>query len=248
MSEYQVTQEQLDTLEKVHGSVIPLSVGDADFVFRRPSDLNVDIALEAKGRGDLNFHEEMAVCCLLCPEAPEMGISVEQNTARPKDEQDALKETKLRLRALWQRAPFLRDWLSLTFAEHCGWGAVYESAPVGPGLYRVTARARPDGIPAEDFPPIVINARVFSREEYSEYRRRSQLEPEGSAERYAWRVLVDAPNKAELARQYPYLVVGIGKSVLPTLGSEGIKVGKKKFAGGPPNSPGESMTVLSTET
>lgn len=249
-----ISQEQFAALEAVHGvgMVVPVSVGEDDLVFRRPTELDIDILLEAKGRGEHNYLEECAASCLLAPEAPRAGVSVAANGALPKEEQDALIEEKGRLRALWQSAPLLRDMISMGYAELCGWGMAYESAPLGGGRYRVLARAGKHAAMDPEL-SVEIMARVFTPHEYAEWRKLSQTQPEGCAERFAWRNLVEGTaacgrSREEIARTYPFLVLGLGQSSLPALGSEGRAVRPKKFAAGAAQPPGDSTKKPSQGT
>lgn len=245
----EITAEQYAALEQVHGKdmVVLLTVGEDDVAFRRPTELDVDILLEAKGRGEHSYLEECAAGCLLSPEAPRAGVSVEANQRLPEAEQGALVTEKQRLRALWKSAPLLRDSVPMAWAELCGWGMSYEAKPLGGGRYRITAR--PNAHSAMDSEALVeLTARVFSPHEYSEWRKKSQTEPEGHAERYAWRTLVEGPagdgrSREEIARVHPFLPLGLGQATLPALGSEGRAVRPKKFGAGQAPQPGSTTST-----
>lgn len=243
-----ITEEQFSALEAVHGKgmVVPISVGEDDLVFRRPTELDIDILLEAKSRGEHSHLEEAAMACLLCPDAPRAGVSIEQNKSLPEAEQNLLIEEKQRLRALWNAAPLLRDSVSMGWAELCGWGLGYDAKPLGGGRYTITARAG-KAASMDSGVSIDLTATVFTSLDYSAWRKKSQTEPEGSAERFAWRTLVentaaDGRGRDEIARTYPFLVLGLGQSLLPALGTEGRSVRPKKFGGGQTLPPGPTTS------
>ena len=244
-----ITQEQFSELEKVHGAgmVIPMEVGEDDFVFKRPTDLDLDLLLEQKDRGEHGYLEECCRHCILAPDAPRAGASTAQDKLLTPEEQAEIVAERQRLSGLWQAAPLLRDSVSLSWAELCGWGLSYDAAPTGGGQYQVSVRA---GTHCRMDPELAIDltARVFAPAEYSEWRKRKQASPEGVAERYAWDVLVQSANKNEVARLYPFVVLGAGGSVLPGLGSEGKRVTPKKFGAGQAPLLGSSTTSFLEET
>lgn len=248
MSGREITAAQFAALEEVHGAgmVVTLSVGDVDFAFRRPSEHDVDLALASKAEGLLSFHEECAVRCLLAPDAPKVKNIPEEDAERPSAERQLLVQEKEHMRALWKAAPVLRDAVGVGFAEMCGWNLELAPAPLGGGRYRVTARtsARSTILSGID---VELTARVFKESEYSEFRKRSLTAPEGVAERYAWRTLVDSENKGEVERRYPYLVIAVGQ-LLQTLGSEGKAVRPKAFGAGRAPQPGSSTGSPEKET
>lgn len=250
----EITAEQFAALEQVHGKdmVVLLTVGEDDYAFKRPAEVDIDLLLEAKGRGEHNYLEECAAGCLLSPDAPRAGVSVEANKQLPEVERGALITEKQRLRALWMSAPLLRDSVPMAWADLCGWGLSYDAKPLGGGRYGVTARP---GKHSSMDPAILVEltARVFSPHEYAEWRKKSQTEPEGHAERYAWRTLVegaagDGRSRDEIARTQPFLVLGLGQSTLPALGSEGRAVRPKKFGAGRAPQPGSTTSTPPQET
>ena len=65
----------------------------------------------------------------------------------------------------------------------------------------------------------------------------------GDSQRYLWDRLVDAPNKNELSRLYPFAVIAAGKE-LARLGVNGRSVRVKKFGSGQAPEPGTSGNTL----
>lgn len=241
-----ITEQQFAELEKVHGAgmVIPMEIGEDDFVFRRPTELDLDILLEQKDRGEHSYLEECCKHCILAPDAPRAGVDTAQDKLLTPEEQAEIVAERQRLSGLWKAAPLLRDSVSLSWAELCGWGMSYDATPAGGGQYHVAVRAgthcrmEPDAA-------LDLTARVFSPLEYSEWRKRKQASPEGVAERYAWDTLVQSGNKNDIARTYPFVVLGAGGSVLPGLGSEGKTVRPKKFGSGLSPLPGSTTSTQS---
>ena len=244
-----ISQEQFAALEAVHGvgMVVPVSVGEDDLVFRRPTDLDLDILLEQKDRGEHSYLEECCKHCILSPEAPRAGVSPAQDKLLTPEEQAEIVEERQRLSGLWQAAPLLRDSVSLSWAELCGWGLSYDATPTGGGQYQVSVRA---GTHCRMDPEVAIDlvARVFTALEYSEWRKHKQTDHEGVGERYAWNVLIQSANKNEVAGIYPFVVLGAGGSVLPGLGSEGKLVRPKKFGSGQTPLPGSTTSTQSKAT
>lgn len=240
-----ITEEQVKQLEQHHGQgmVFVLCAGDDEFAFRRPSDLDIDLALADLGAGKFTHHEECAIRCLLAADASAAGGAVADKITPPE-----LVAERLRLRALWKAAPFTRDNISVGFAEMVGWNMECDAQNIGGGRYKITARTQEASQYGADI-SVELTARILTPEEYSEQRKRGQTMNEGAAERYCYAKQVDSPNRDEVARLYPYLPIALGKTILPTLGSEGRSVRVKKFGAGQPPAPGStSETQADGET
>jgi hypothetical protein len=231
-----ITQEQVKQLEQYHGAgmVFVLCAGDDEFAFRRPSELDVDLALADRGAGKFTHHEECAIRCLLTVDAPAAGGAVVEKIVAPE-----LVAERLRLRALWKSAPFTRDSIGVGFAEVAGWNMECDAQAIGGGRYKITARSAENSASGADL-AIELTARILAPDEYSEQRKRGQTMPEGAAERYCYSKQVDSLNRDDVARLHPYLVIALGKTILPTLGSEGRSVRVKKFGAGQPPAPGST--------
>lgn len=238
-----ITAEQVTQLEQHHGEgmVFVLCAGDDEFAFRRPSELDVDLALADMGAGKFTHHEECAIRCLLTHAAPAAGGAVVDKIVPPE-----LVAERMRLRALWKAAPFTRDSIGVGFAEVGGWNLECDAQAIGGGRYKIIART-PENSPSGAGLAIELTARILAPEEYSEQRKRGQTMPEGAAERYCYAKQVDSPNRDEVARLHPYLVIALGKTILPTLGSEGRSVRVKKFEAGQRPAPGSTSETQADE-
>lgn len=243
----EITEAQYRELEKHHGEgmVLVLSDGVDEYAFRRPNQLDVDLALAAKEQGLLNFHEECALRCVLAADAPTAGKSVKDDDRLSAEDRAAIIAERNRLQALWTDAPFMRDWIGVGLSQFAGWACSFSSEATGGGRYAITVSGA-DKAPAGAEICVKLTARRFTATEYAEHRKRSLTMEDGAAERYAWRTLIDSPNKGEVERLYPYLVIGIG-TTLQSLGSEGKRLAAKKFPPGSAQAPGSSTEPQATK-
>lgn len=249
----EITEQQFKGLEKHHGEgmVLVLTDGVDEYAFRRPSEHDVDLALDEKERGLFDYHEKCAVRCVLTPAAPAAGKSAQpKQKGHPDDllsaeDRAVIIAERERLQALWVEAPFMRDWIGLGLSQFAGWGCSFSSEATGGGRYSITVGSS-DKVPDGAEISLKLTARRFTPAEYAEHRKRSMTMEEGAAERYAWRTLIDSPNRDEVARLYPYLVIGIG-ATLQSLGSEGRRLAAKKFPPGSPQAPGSSTAPQATK-
>jgi hypothetical protein len=240
----EISEEQVQQLEKFHGSgmVVVLSVGDDDFAFRRLRQVDVDLVLEGLAAQQYAAHEQMAVNSALCVEAPAAGQSPELDKTLPKEQQEAIVSERMRLAGLFSQANLLRDWVGMGLAQACGFGAQVQCDPQPGDVYKITASSASDEKSvAGDTWTLSVSARKLTAKEYAEVRRLRMVGSEGASERYAWKQAVSGPNKDEVARLYPYAVIGIGRSI-DTLGAEGFGKGVrvKKFKAGSQDPPGTS--------
>lgn len=249
----EITEQQFKGLEQHHGEgmVLVLTDGVDEYAFRRPSDHDVDLALDAKEQGRLNFHEECALRCVLSPAAPAAGKSAQPkqkghpDDLLPAEDRAAIIAERERLQALWVEAPFMRDWIGVGLSQFAGWSCSFAAEPIGGGRYAIAVRGA-DRAPEGAEISLTLTARRFTPAEYAEHRKRSMTMEEGAAERYAWRTLIDSANKDEVARLYPYLVISIGVT-LQSLGSEGRRLAAKKFLPGSPQAPGSTTAPQATK-
>ena len=243
----QITLEQLQELEQYHGKgVVVLSVGDDDFAFRRPTETEVSYSLGEQSAGAVRFLENLALRCVVSSAAPRAGQPT-KNGADGKplpdglsgDEKAALVEEKGRLEALWLEAQEFRDSIPALFSLSCGGNPDVQSSTAGADRHTVVVSSNPavkDEIEPWTFS---ILARRPSPTHFDEYRKREALGGEGDSQRYLWDKLVESPDKAELARLYPFAVVAAGRE-LARLGVNGRSVRVKKFGSGQAPEPGSS--------
>lgn len=249
----QITEQNVRELEQHHGTgIIVLSVGDQDFAFRRPTETEVSYALAAQAKGSVNFLEDLALGCLLSIEAPRAGTPARiDSEGRPvprsvnasSEEKSILTAEKERLEAMWADAQEFRESLPALFSLSCGGNPSVDSTHLGGDRYEVSVKSNPmvdDSIEPWSF---MVTAARPSGPQFDEYRKRESLGDEGDSQRYLWDRLVDAPNKNELSRLYPFAVIAAGKE-LARLGVNGRSVRVKKFGSGQAPEPGTSGNTL----
>jgi hypothetical protein len=246
----QISYEQFQLLELNHGKgmVTILSIGDDDFVFRKPSTMQVSHALECQAKGILGFREEITMGCVVSADLPSAGVAGQKKDAEDKE---VLAGEKERLGSILESAQSFRDDLSIQFAWTCGSSPRLDCEALGNERYKLTLRPNSN---AEDLDiawgPVELIARKATRPEYNKYRQLNVEGTEGEAELFLWDKLIESANKADTARLYPFAVIAIG-GFLPTLGSDGRSVRIKKFSAGPAPEPGSSTHMrakLGTES
>lgn len=235
----QIGQQQYEVLERCHGKdmVIVLSVGDDDFVFRRPTEAEITYALGCEAKKMPNFLEELALGCLVCA-----GTAVESTEVI-----DALGRERARLSALWDAGQVYRDSVAYQFAASCGWGLLLDSKNIGGGRYELSLVTKPEAQKLGIELSITVTAAKPNRDVYDRFKQLEIGEDDGDAERYIWDALVDSPNKAEVSRLYPFAVIATG-GFLPTLGADKGSVRVKKFSSGPVLVPGNSTVPQAKES
>lgn len=217
----EITQELFNELEQHHGSgnVIVLTVAGEEFAFRRPSRNDVELTLEAYERKEGAALEQCAVRCLLAPLAPAAN-QVGCKTQPPAE----VVELRARLAEMFTRAEFYRDWVGLEFATHCGWNWTANIQPIGSGVYEIDCQPD-DSKSCEE--SVRLTARRLTAQEYAAYRRKHIL-GDPDAKRFVFGACITSANKSEAAARYPFLVEGIG-TTLVALGTEAGPVRVKKF-------------------
>lgn len=216
----QVSEEQIQALEVVHGSgmVVVLSVGEDEFAFRRPNEADVDFLLDAKEREDMRFLEDALVWCALCPDEP--GAVTGKS--------DKLAAVKKELAALFAATPLLKDRVPLAWASECGWGAVLETERLSDSIHRLTARAKLFDNQAAEPQTILgcspwrveVQATVLTVAQYDKLRK-LDLQQGNASDRFAWKEAVCGEGKAEIERLYPFLPVSMG-SLIRGLGAQSL--------------------------
>lgn len=246
----QIDQQQIAELERHHGAsmVFTITIGDDDFAFRRPDSAEIAYALTAKESGSVKYCEDLALGCVLTAEAPRAGAparvvdgkNVERNAGISKDERNVLVAEKGRLEALWDAAQELRDTIPGIFAANIGGNPVLARSEIGGGRYEFIVTPRPDVVDYIEPWTFTITARKPDGPQYDKYRTLRVTGGEGDAERYFWGILVDSPNRDEVARLYPFAVIAMGQA-LASLGVDGRSVRVKKYPkAGPDQKPGNS--------
>lgn len=245
----EITKEQFDALEAIHGKnhVLILSIGEDEFAFRRPSEVDVDFALDEKERGSVEWMENALIGCVLCPSVPTANKAKKEKT-EPTGPCPELAAIRAQIHAIWASAPLCRDTLPLAWFQSCGWNQSIDSKPLGQGKYEVRSASNTD-LGAEEW-TYSLTVRILTSVEYN-HLRKLQLQEGVSAERFAFskcvtlirpvlssdpEVLGDAMAPSDFAALYPTAVIGIGRLVR-SLGAESRSVSVKKFGAGSAQQP-----------
>jgi len=237
-----ITQEQYAELEAVHGAgmVLVLSVGDDEFAFRRPSDTDVEFAMDERARGIGEWMEHALISCALCPEVPTANRAPEKDvkpTSCPE-----LVAVREQIQAIWKDAPFCRDSVPLVWAQSCGWGQDIAQQSLGGGKYALTVSSDTK-LGAEPW-SYKASAKVLSGTQYERLRKLS-LSEGTAADKFAFNSSIlsfDGIDREEFAKRYPFAVLGLGQ-LARALGSENRAVSVKKFSSGAALPPGDSTTT-----
>ena len=245
----QITEQNVRDLEQHHGTgIIVLSVGDQDFAFRRPTETEVSYALAAQANNSPNYLEDLALGCLLSAAAPQAGTpagvgadgsAIPRNAGVSADDKALLVTEKERLEALWEAGQFYRDAISGQFAFECGWALEVDGKPIGGGTYEIALASSLNAKRVGADLNLKVTATKASRPIYDKYKQLELNGNEGEPERYLWDKLVQAQDKGEIARLYPFAVIALGR-FLPGLGCDQGTVRVKKFSAGPAPVPGIS--------
>lgn len=245
----QIIEKHVRELEQHHGvGVIVLSVGDQDFAFRRPTNTEVSYALTAQANKAPNYLEDLALGCLLTAAAPRAGTpagvgadgsAIPKNVGVSAEDKALLIEEKERLEALWEAGQFYRDAIAGQFAFACGWAVDVGSKPIGGGRYELSLTSTDNAKAIGADLALTVIAAKPSRPIYDKHKQLELNGDAGESERYLWDKLVQHPEKAELARLYPFAVIALGR-FLPSLGCDQGMVRVKKFCAGQAPAPGTS--------
>lgn len=234
-----ITQEQFAELESAHGAgmVLVLSVGDDEFAFRRPSEADVEFAMDERARGVGEWMEHALISCALSHDVPTV------NRAPSKDSKPVvcpeLIAVREQIQAIWKEAPFCRDWVPLAFLHSCGLVPVIDQKPLGGGRYSVTI-AGEKAMGSETW-SYVAEGKVLSGNQYERLRKLSLSEGIGG-DKFAFEsgILSFAGiARDEFAKRYPFAVLALGQLVR-AFGSESRAVSVKKFSSGSAPQPGNS--------
>lgn len=233
-----ITQEQFSALEASHGigMVLVLCVGNDEFAFRRPSDADVEFAMDERARGVGEWMEHALIGCVLCPEVPTAN-QVDNKTSCPE-----LVAVREQIQAIWKEAPFCRDSVPLVWAQSCGWGQDIAQQPLGGGKYALTVSSDAK-LGAEPW-SYKASAKVLSGTQYERLRKLS-LSEGNAADKFAFNgaiLSLDGIDREEFAKRYPFAVLGLGQ-LARALGSENRAVSVKKFSSGSVPQPGDSTTT-----
>lgn len=248
----EITKEQFDALEAIHGKnhVLILSIGEDEFAFRRPSEVDVDFALNEQERGGVEWMENALIGCVLCPSVPTAN-KAKKEKSEPTGPCPELAAIRAQIHAIWASAPLCRDTLPLAWFQSCGWNQSLASKPIGQGKYDVRSASNTD-LGAEEW-AYSLTVRILTSAEYN-HLRKLQLQEGVSAERFAFskcvtlirpvlssdpEVLGDALAPSDFAALYPAAVIGIGRLVR-SLGAESRSVSVKKFGAGSAQQPTNS--------
>lgn len=233
-----ITQEQFSALEASHGigMVLVLFVGNDEFAFRRPSDADVEFAMDERARGVGEWMEHALIGCVLCPEVPTAN-QADNKTSCPE-----LVSVREQIQAIWKEAPFCRDSVPLVWAQSCGWGQDIAQQPLGGGKYALTVSSDTK-LGAEPW-SYKASAKVLSGTQYERLRKLS-LSEGNAADKFAFNgaiLSLDGIDREEFAKRYPFAVLGLGQ-LARALGSENRAVSVKKFSSGSVPQPGDSTTT-----
>jgi len=234
-----ITQEQFAALEAVHGTgmVLVLSVGDDEFAFRRPSDADVEFAMDERARGIGEWMEHALIGCVLCPEVPTANEAPVKGV-KPSvcSELVAVRE---QIQAIWKDAPFCRDSVPLVWAQSCGWGQEITQQSLGGGKYELIVSS--DTKMGAEAWSYKASAKVLTGAQYERLRKLG-LSDGIADDKYAFAssvVSFEGIDRDEFVKRYPFAVLGIGK-LARALGSENRAVSVKKFSSGSAPQPGSS--------
>lgn len=237
------TAQQVEAFEQHHGKdmVLIFTVGEDEYAFRRLSELDVDLALSDKEAGKVSFHEDAAIRCVLTADAPRAGMSGGDAKLSKEDLAELVKERE-RLALEWKHAAMMRDAIGQALAMQCGYHWTIKQRALGAGAHQLTMELSPEYQEVVgDAEPVELTARSWADREYNEFRTLNTTGAEGEAERYAYNKLITSPNKTDVARTHPWLVIAIGK-YLHTLGvTKAVRL--KKSRSGQALAPGASTST-----
>jgi len=237
-----ITQEQFSALEASHGigMVLVLSAGNDEFAFRRPSDADVEFAMDERARGVGEWMEHALIGCVLCPEVPTAN-QADNKTSCPE-----LVAVREQIQAIWKEAPFCRDSVPLVWAQSCGWGQDIAQQSLGGGKYTLTVSSDTK-LGAEPW-SYKASAKVLSGTQYERLRKLS-LSEGNAADKFAFNgaiLSLDGIDREEFVKRYQFAVLGLGQ-LARALGSENRAVSVKKFSSGSaPPLGGSTTTPAST--
>lgn len=239
----EITQEQFVALEAAHGAgmVLVLSVGEDEFAFRRPSDADVEFAMDERDRGVLEWMEHALISCALCPATPHANAIPANKEDKPKITPE-LVAVRQRIQAIWAESPFCRDSVPLVWAQSCGWGQEIAQKALGGGKYELTVFSNAK-MGAEEW-SYKAAAMVLSGAQYEKLRKLGLAEGT-AADRFAFTAAIGSfsgIDREEFARRYPFAVLGLGQ-LARALGSESRAVSVKKYNAGSAQQPGISTST-----